>query len=383
MKDFVSQTGLQGNCRGLVVMGVSGSGKTDTSLAVAEALGYRHIEADHFHPAANVQRMRDGIPLSDEDRVEWLNKLITEMQRAEAEGASFVLACSALKRSYRDLLRNAMPDVRFAHLDIDRNTAMQRVSGRSGHFMPASLVDSQFATLESPEGEAGVLVVDGRRPVEQVVEQIVAWEQQHAQLAINANTDAAALAVGAEAATDEAMQAAHLTGEPIYTGAPALVFDRITDWMMAVLLGFMVIVVFVSVVMRYLFGTGWAGAEEVSQLAFVWLVFVGVASSMRRGELMSFSMIRDRFPHAFRRVIDSISWLMVAAASGLCAWGSWNQMQFGWGIHSPVTGYPLGLIMLPIMVCMLALIGLALAQIVNVWRRKQPMPVASANVTAD
>jgi len=112
-------------------------------------------------------------------------------------------------------------------------------------------------------------------------------------------------------------------------------------------------------------------------------VFVGVASSMRRGELMSFSMIRDRFPHAFRRVIDSISWLMVAAASGLCAWGSWNQMQFGWGIHSPVTGYPLGLIMLPIMVCMLALIGLALAQIVNVWRRKQPMPVASANVTAD
>ena len=114
---------------------------------------------------------------TDADRVEWLHALIAEMQRTLAAGSGFVLACSALKRSYRELLRSAVPELRFAHLAIDYETAVQRVGGRPGHFMPISLVDSQFATLESPEGEPGVLTVDASQPREVVLRQIVEWMQ--------------------------------------------------------------------------------------------------------------------------------------------------------------------------------------------------------------
>lgn len=367
--------------RALVVMGVSGSGKSDTSLAVAAALDYRHIEADHFHSAVNVQRMRDGIALSDTQRIEWLHKLTVEMQRAVADGVGFVLACSALKRSYRDLLRRAVEDLRFAHLAVDPETARQRVGGRAEHFMPISLVDSQFATLEAPDHEHGVLIVDASRPRAAVVEEILEWMHQDLGLEI----------VQAEANAAQPFDSANtsvglnvpLTNAPIYSGKLARSFDRITDWLMAALLAFMVIVVFSSVVLRYAFGTGWTGAEELSRLAFVWLVFVGVASSMRRGELMAFSMIRTLFPHLFRRLVDSVSWLLVAVASGLAAMGGWNQMQFGWSISSPVVGYPLALAMLPVMAGMLALGVLALVQLINVWRRAEPPQAAHANVTAD
>lgn len=367
--------------RALVVMGVSGSGKTETSHAVANALGFRHIEADHFHPEENVARMRAGTPLSDADRVEWLQKLIIEMQRAIDDNVGFVLACSALKRHYRDLLRDAVAELRFAHLSIDYDTAVQRVGGRAGHFMPISLVDSQFATLESPEGEPGVLVVDASQPREQVLEEIVEWMHRAPGLEI---IDAEGhSATPLDSAKRQVNQGAELTSPPIYSGKLALGFDRITDWLMAALLAFMVIVVFSSVVLRYAFGTGWTGAEELSRLAFVWLVFVGVASSMRRGELMAFSMVRDRFPLLFRRVVDSISWLLVAGASGMAAMGGWNQMQFGWTINSPVVGYPLAVAMLPVMVSMIALTVLALVQLVNVWRRQQQLQPADVNVTAD
>ncbi|WP_029404559.1 gluconokinase, GntK/IdnK-type [Stutzerimonas stutzeri] len=383
-------------------MGVSGSGKTETSHAVADALGYRHIEADHFHPEENVARMRAGTPLSDADRVEWLQKLVVEMQRAIDEDVSFVLACSALKRRYRELLRDAVPGLCFAHLSIDYDTAVQRVGGRAGHFMPISLVDSQFATLESPAGEPHVLVVDASQPREQVLDEIVTWMNQDGGLAINAKEDLSAAPLdsankrGGKGGGQRATQAdtaagvehvelkgAELTTQPIYGGKLAQGFDRITDWLMAALLAFMVIVVFSSVVLRYAFGTGWTGAEELSRLAFVWLVFVGVASSMRRGELMAFSMIRDRFPHLFRRVVDSVSWIMVAVASVLAAMGGWNQMQFGWTINSPVVGYPLAVAMVPVAASMVALAVLALIQLVNVWRRQPPLPIAEANVTAD
>ncbi|NRF37023.1 gluconokinase, partial [Bacillus velezensis] len=139
-------------------MGVSGSGKTDTSHAVADALGLPHIEADNFHPAENVARMRAGTPLSDTDRGQWLHALVGEMQRTLDSGSGLVLACSALKRAYRERLRQAIPGLQFVHLDIDRATAVQRVGARPGHFMPISLVDSQFATLESPAGEPHVRV---------------------------------------------------------------------------------------------------------------------------------------------------------------------------------------------------------------------------------
>ena len=367
--------------RALVVMGVSGSGKTETSHAVADALGFRHIEADHFHPEENVARMRAGTPLSDADRVVWLQKLVVEMQRAINDGVGFVLACSALKRRYRDLLRDAVAELRFAHLSIDYDTAVQRVGGRAGHFMPISLVDSQFATLESPEGEPGVLVVDASQPREQVLADIVEWVQRAPGLEISDAEGHSAAPL--DSANSSVEKGAELTSPPIYSGKLALGFDCITDWLMAALLAFMVIVVFSSVVLRYAFGTGWTGAEELSRLAFVWLVFVGVASSMRRGELMAFSMVRDRFAILFRRVVDSISWLLVAGASGMAAMGGWNQMQFGWTINSPVVGYPLAVAMLPVMVSMIALAVLALVQLVNVWRG-QPQPhAADANVTAD
>ncbi|WP_407297741.1 gluconokinase, GntK/IdnK-type [Stutzerimonas zhaodongensis] len=379
-------------------MGVSGSGKTEISHGVADALGYRHIEADHFHPEENVARMRAGTPLSDADRVEWLQKLVVEMQRAIDDDVSFVLACSALKRRYRDLLRDAVPGLCFAHLSIDYDTAVQRVGGRAGHFMPISLVDSQFATLEPPAGEPHVLVVDASQPRDQVVDQITTWINQDDGSGINAREDLSAAPLdsankrGGQGAgvpghranlKDVEPKGAELTTQPIYGGKLAQGFDRITDWLMAALLAFMVIVVFSSVVLRYAFGTGWTGAEELSRLAFVWLVFVGVASSMRRGELMAFSMVRDRFPHLLRRLVDSISWIMVAVASALAALGGWNQMQFGWTINSPVVGYPLAVAMVPVAVSMVALTVLALIQLVNVWRRQPPLPIAEANVTAD
>jgi len=362
-------------------MGVSGSGQADTSVAVAAALGFRHIEADHFHSEANVRHMREGIPLSDAQRIEWLHKLIAEMQLAVADGVGFVLACSALKRSYRDLLRNAVEGLRFAHLSVDVETARLRVGGRADHFMPTSLVDSQFATLEPPEGEPGVLTVDASRPRQAVVAEIVEWMRQDPELEISQAEANAAQPF--DSANSSIRTNLPLTSAPIYSGKLAQHFDRITDWLMAALLAFMVIVVFSSVVLRYAFGTGWTGAEELSRLAFVWLVFVGVASSMRRGELMAFSMIRNRFPHLFRRLVDTVSWVLVALASGLAAIGGWNQMQFGWSINSPVVGYPLALAMLPVMAGMLALGVLALVQLVNVWRRAEPPPAAHANLTSD
>lgn len=361
----------------LVVMGVSGSGKSDISLAVAGALGWRHIEADHFHPRENVERMRAGIPLSDEDRIHWLDSLIGEMLGLQAEGQSFVLACSALKRSYRERLRAAVPGLQFAHLHVDHATALQRVGARPGHFMPTSLVDSQFATLETPDGEAHALVVDAAQPREVVVADICTWIRRNETQAQDL-----ALATSSEQSIDSANHEAHLTAEPIYGGRLARFFDRLTDGLMAALMAFMVAAVFGNVVLRYAFGTGWAGAEELSRLAFVWLVFVGVASGMRRGELMTFRMIRDRFPVLARRLVDSISWLLVTAASLLSAWGAWHQVQYGWGNVSTVVGYPVVLGMVPVMACMVVLAILALVQLVNVWHRPEA-PAALANVTAD
>ncbi len=346
--------------RTLVIMGVSGSGKTEISQGVAQTLGWRHIEADQFHPAENVERMRAGIPLSDDDRIHWLDALIEAMQASQAAGDSFVLACSALKQRYRDRLRAAVPGLQFAHLEIDYATALQRVGGRAGHFMPTSLVDSQFATLESPADEPHVLVVDAVQPREQVIEQVCIWARR---------TETPG---EPELPAVDSANLAEPHADPIYAGRVASVFDRLTDGMMAMLMAFMVAAVFGNVVLRYAFGTGWAGAEELSRLAFVWLVFVGVASSMRRGELMRFSMLRDRFPLAIRRFVDSASWLLVIAASLLAAMGAWSQVGYGWGNVSTVVGYPVVLGMLPVLCSMVALAVLALLQLINVWRRDAP-----------
>nr|WP_322940420.1 gluconokinase, GntK/IdnK-type [Pseudomonas sp. s4] len=359
----------------LVVMGVSGSGKSEISQAVATALGWRHIEADHFHPSENVERMRAGIPLSDEDRRHWLDALCEQMLAAQAAGECFVLACSALKRAYRERLRQAIPGLQFVHLHIDHATAVQRVGARPGHFMPISLVDSQFATLQSPVGEPHVRVVDALQPVQALVDDIQTWVRRDAAEALSSDAQSTL-----DSEIDSANQAAQLGAEPIYEGRVARVFDRLTDGLMAVLMAFMVVAVFSNVVLRYAFGTGWPGAEELSRLAFVWLVFVGVASSMRRGELMTFRMVRDRLPLLAQRLVDSLSWLLVAGASLLSALGAWHQVQFGWGNVSTVVGYPVVLAMLPVLASMLVLAILAVVQLVNLWRRA-PQPALAQTHT--
>ncbi|RZT97766.1 gluconokinase [Rivibacter subsaxonicus] len=160
----------------IVVMGVAGCGKSSLASAVAAVLGWPLIEGDEFHAAANVAKMRAGTPLTDADRAGWLDTLGTELQRHPA-GA--LLTCSALKRSYRERLRAALPGLRFVHLELSRAEARRRVAQRAGgHYFKAELVDSQFEILESPHGEAGVLTIDATLPREALVDQVIAWNQE-------------------------------------------------------------------------------------------------------------------------------------------------------------------------------------------------------------
>ena len=157
----------------VVVMGVAGSGKTTVGRLLAGELGWKFYDADDFHPPANVERMRAGVPLSDADRVPWLAALRDLLAERAAADAPTVLACSALKRRYRDALvpTGAPPGwVRFVHLDVTREVAARRLAERRGHFMPPALVDSQFATLEAPHD---ALRADATRPVDEIVEDVL------------------------------------------------------------------------------------------------------------------------------------------------------------------------------------------------------------------
>jgi gluconokinase len=143
-----------------VLMGVSGSGKTLIGRALAETAAASFIDGDHYHPPANIGRMSAGLPLRDEDRWGWLDAIAAEIAAVERRGGRLVIACSALKRAYRERLRQASPRILFIHLEIDRATAAARVAARRNHFMPASLIDSQFAALEPPAPEEGALTLD-------------------------------------------------------------------------------------------------------------------------------------------------------------------------------------------------------------------------------
>ena len=149
----------------VVVMGVSGCGKSEVGERVAALLNLPLIEGDSFHPRANIEKMRNGIALTDHDRAGWLDILAREMAR-HSQGA--VLTCSALKKSYRDRLRAATPALKFVHLALSEEEAQRRVASRPGHFYPPSLVASQFAALEDPAGEPGVVMVDAMRPLDEV-----------------------------------------------------------------------------------------------------------------------------------------------------------------------------------------------------------------------
>lgn len=159
----------------VVVMGVAGCGKSAVGQRIAQATGLPLIEGDEFHPPANIEKMRRAIPLQDEDRVGWLDRLGHELQR-RPDGA--VLTCSALKRSYRDRLRAFVPGLRFVHLALTPEQALQRVAERDGHFYPPSLVASQFEALEDPAGERGVLPVDATLSLEEVAARAAGWLAQ-------------------------------------------------------------------------------------------------------------------------------------------------------------------------------------------------------------
>jgi gluconokinase len=157
----------------LVVMGVSGCGKSSLGAAVASLLHWPLIEGDDFHPDANQAKMRAGVALSDADRADWLELLGQQLARYP-KGA--VLTCSALKRSYRDQLRAASPGLRFAWLDLDQAASHARVAQRgAAHLFPASLVANQFSTLEPPIGEAGVLHLDALLPPATLCDQVMTW----------------------------------------------------------------------------------------------------------------------------------------------------------------------------------------------------------------
>ena len=158
----------------VVVMGVSGSGKTTVAVELARRLGWEFAEGDDHHPAANVEKMRSGVPLDDADREPWLRGLAAWIGERERAGTSSVLTCSALKRSYRDLLREGNDSVFFAHVAVPEQVLLERVTSRTGHYMPASLLTSQLATLEPLQDDEPGITVSGTGEPGQVIDTIVA-----------------------------------------------------------------------------------------------------------------------------------------------------------------------------------------------------------------
>jgi gluconokinase len=161
----------------LVVMGVSGCGKSAVGAEIAKNSNGRLIEGDAFHPQANIDKMSAGHPLDDNDRAGWLTRLGEEVSKAVANGEKPVLTCSSLKLIYRERLRAAVPELGFVFLELTPELAKERCSHRPGHFMPASLVDSQFATLEAPYGEDRTLVVDASKPISTIAAEGSDWWQ--------------------------------------------------------------------------------------------------------------------------------------------------------------------------------------------------------------
>jgi gluconokinase len=154
-------------------MGVSGSGKSTIATALAKRLAWKFEDGDKFHPASNVAKMSAGHPLTDEDRWPWLQAIANEIDRVCQSGGHVVIACSALKRAYRDLLVHGRGDVRIVFLDGDQALIADRLARRKGHFMPPGLLDSQFKTLERPQAEERPITVSIDAPVESIVSNIV------------------------------------------------------------------------------------------------------------------------------------------------------------------------------------------------------------------
>ncbi|MBB4740010.1 gluconokinase [Actinoplanes octamycinicus] len=157
-----------------MVMGVAGCGKSTVGRALAERLGLPYAEADAFHPPANVTKMHGGVPLTDADRAPWLAAIADSIK-----DGGVVVSCSALKRAYRDVLRGGNPEAFFVHLVLTPETATARVSGRAGHFMPSTLVASQFAILEPLGPDEDGVGVDATLPVDEIVAKAISRMPTH------------------------------------------------------------------------------------------------------------------------------------------------------------------------------------------------------------
>jgi carbohydrate kinase, thermoresistant glucokinase family len=157
----------------VIVMGVAGSGKSTIARLLSDRLGLGFAEADRFHPPANIAKMERGVPLDDADRLPWLTDLAAWIRDREAEGASTVVACSALKRRYRDILRTGAPEVLFAHLAGTEEVIRERMASRTGHFFPPALLSSQFRDLEPLEPDERGVTLDVTEPPERIVERLV------------------------------------------------------------------------------------------------------------------------------------------------------------------------------------------------------------------
>jgi len=157
----------------LVVTGVSGSGKSTIADALAKRVGWRFEDGDRFHPASNVAKMSAGQPLTDEDRQPWLQAIADEIDRTCGRGQRAVVACSALKRAYRDILVHGRDDVRIVFLDGTEALIAGRLAARRGHFMPPGLLASQFKTLETPTADEHAITVSIDAPVDAIVDDII------------------------------------------------------------------------------------------------------------------------------------------------------------------------------------------------------------------
>ncbi|RTL76703.1 MAG: gluconokinase [Bradyrhizobiaceae bacterium] len=157
----------------IVVMGVSGSGKTTISEALAARTGFAEADGDDYHPAANIKKMKAGIPLTDDDRLPWLHAIADAIDRYADDNTPVIIACSALKRAYRDILVHGRKDVRIVYLKGPADLIAQRLKHRSGHFMPPELLKSQIDALEPPQPGEHILTVGIDAPVERIVDTII------------------------------------------------------------------------------------------------------------------------------------------------------------------------------------------------------------------
>jgi gluconokinase len=165
---------VSGDATILVVMGVSGVGKTTLGEALAQRLSWDFIDGDALHPPANIAKMKAGIALTDADRAPWLDAVAAWIDGQHGKGRPGVVTCSALKRAYRDRLDVGRPQVRFVYIQLDQADVADRMAKRQGHFFAPSLLASQFADLEPPQADEPVIVLDGAQPIPAQVEAVAA-----------------------------------------------------------------------------------------------------------------------------------------------------------------------------------------------------------------